>query len=133
MLFQTRIRLTFLALFFSLSTFAQKTFDYEKNRENLINKSIDGLSEEFDIQNWTFEFRSHLKRGWLNINMNEHNITTNKPFYVAFQWTSNNTLFPTIGMSGKKGVNRASSFDEWKDSGEFRWMMNAEVTYFDLL
>ncbi|MBB6461357.1 carboxypeptidase-like regulatory domain-containing protein [Flammeovirga kamogawensis] len=72
---------------------------------------------------------SNLQKGWLKINMNEYNIMINKPFYISFQWTTDDVLTPSIGISGKQGLFRKSSFNEWIDSEKFKWMIQAEVTY----
>lgn len=72
---------------------------------------------------------SNIDHQWLEVNINQYNIVTNKPFYIAFQWINKNTDTPSIGISGKNGVTRISSFEQWKDSGQFNWMINAEVTY----
>ncbi|MBD0405021.1 carboxypeptidase-like regulatory domain-containing protein [Flammeovirga sp. EKP202] len=72
---------------------------------------------------------SNLDRGWVYVDLNEQNIVTDQPFYIAFQWVSPDTSVPYIGMTGKKGLTRTSSLGQWKDSGQFRWMMNAEVIF----
>ncbi|WP_172826916.1 carboxypeptidase-like regulatory domain-containing protein [Flammeovirga sp. SJP92] len=72
---------------------------------------------------------SEVERGWINVDLTQQNITTNQPFYVAFQWINPDVSNPHIGMTGKKGLTRRSSLGQWKDSGQFKWMMNAEVTF----
>ncbi|WP_044207492.1 carboxypeptidase-like regulatory domain-containing protein [Flammeovirga sp. OC4] len=74
---------------------------------------------------------SKLERGWVNVDLSEQNIITNQPFYVAFQWITPDISIPHIGMTGKKGLTRISSLGKWKDSGQFKWMMNAEVTFLE--
>ena len=72
---------------------------------------------------------STLQISWLDVDLSNRSLILDKPFFVAFQWTSPENKLPWIGNAGSDSntFERSSPLGIWEPS-EIPWVIKAEGT-----
>ncbi len=116
-----KILLTRVGLFInnkSATPFKLQLKIYEQEPNN-------GLPGE-QILNDVILVESQLSSGWLEVNLNKYNIILDKNFYVAFQWTNDDSRSPEIAIKGSAGYVRSIAQGKWIETKDFSWVIKAE-------
>jgi len=70
-------------------------------------------------------------KGWIDIDLSDQNLYISQPFYVCFQWISEDIKSPLIGLRGDMGLVRTKALGRWKFTKSHPWMIRAEGVFLD--
>ena len=71
---------------------------------------------------------SSIKDGWVTVNLSDQGLIFDKPFYISFQWTDENTRNPLISIKNTKAYTRPVSLGDWIGTKDFGWVIKTEVS-----